>query len=96
MFHRLSSLPKSLPRENRADGSWQDTSQHNNGPQADGTPCIVIWPSYLEVGGYLGTAELELLDDVGDLFESMRVPSSVSLRVRDHEERRLLEEQHLN
>ena len=48
------------------------------------------------MGGYLGTAELELLDDVGDLFESMRVPSSVSLRVRDHEERRLLEEQHLN
>lgn len=47
------------------------------------------------MGGYLGTAELELLDDVGYLFEAMRVAVRVSFRVRDHEECRLLEEQHL-
>ena len=48
------------------------------------------------MGGNLGTAELELLDDVGYLFEAMRVASRVSLRVSDHEERSLLEQQYLN
>ena len=46
--------------------------------------------------GNLGAAELELLDDVGDLLESVRVPVGVPLGVGDHEERRLLEQQHLD
>ena len=57
---------------------------------------VLIRPSHLEVGGNLGTAELELLDDVGYLFEAMRVASRVPLRVSDHEERSLLEQQYLN
>jgi hypothetical protein len=38
----------------------------------------------LEVCGELGAAELELLDNVGDLLEAVHVPVLVPLSVGDH------------
>ena len=43
----------------------------------------------------LGAAELELLDDVGDLLEPVDVPVLVPLGVGDDEEGGALEEEHL-
>ena len=47
---------------------------------------------YLEDGSDLGAAQLELLDYVRDLLESMGVAVRVFLGMSDDEESRLLEE----
>lgn len=50
----------------------------------------------LELRGELGAGELELLDDVGDLLEAVRVAVLPPLAVGHHQERRALEQQHLH
>ena len=48
------------------------------------------------MGGDLGTAELELLDYVGYLFEAVGVPLRFPLSMSNDEECSLLEEEYLS